>query len=115
MARSVYLSHHSMLPPGEVYPLDRAGGAGRHVRPRGVRAVIRAPLLAAAVVAMTSLSYDPMVLVVQFTDGTPTMSIDATSPDSCAAAVRAIDRRLWRLEDRSGVVHPIRSMNCIKP
>ena len=51
-------------------------------------------LLAFGFVLIGSLRYEPVILRVEFTDGT-VERMPATSPETCAAAVRAIDGGLW--------------------
>lgn len=56
--------------------------------------MLPAPLLAIAVVLIGSASYDPFILTLTFPDGHEER-IAATTPEVCATAVRAIERRLW--------------------
>ena len=51
-------------------------------------------LLALGFVLVGSLRYEPVILRVEFDDGT-VERLAATSPEACMSAVRAIDRGLW--------------------
>lgn len=52
------------------------------------------PLLAALFVLAGSLSYDPQILILRWPDGHEER-VAATSPDTCATAVRAVNLALW--------------------
>jgi len=52
------------------------------------------PFLAAAFVLAGSLDYDPRILTLRWPDGHEER-IAATSPDTCATAVRAVGLAIW--------------------
>lgn len=51
-------------------------------------------IFAATIVLIGSTGYDPQILTVTWPDG-HVERVAATSPETCAAAVRAVERGLW--------------------
>jgi hypothetical protein len=56
------------------------------------------PALAATFVLIGSLVYDPQILTLRWPDGREEQAA-AISPDTCEAAVRAVERGLWPRDD----------------
>jgi hypothetical protein len=71
---------------------------------RSLRALaITGPLVFGPPMVAAALEYDPHILIVEFSDGMR-IEVAATSPETCEAGRRAIQRNFWRLRDDGGSV-----------